>query len=221
MSHPRFVEGLESRQLLSAAHVFNATVTADRLIVHANLQKFKNDINVQGARLSSDQKHIRARLAKGDTSLSASFATLHTDAANMRRALLADRLTESANALADESTIKLDLLQILKDKGNASALATDHTKLVNDRVKLQNDLTAGLDARIATRQADEGTISTDSQAIVTAANSDPAATAGLNVAVAIFARDRVNTLNILSADLQAIETARNNLANALTASLSG
>ena len=218
MSSQSFIEVMESRVLMSAAPtVFSTTVRADQMVVRADLLKFESDILSSDAKLLVDEQAIKHNLAKGDTSLVAPFATLHADVKTMSLALHEERLTESASALAAESTIRLDYVQILKDKGNSTAETTDHAKLLADRITLQNALTAGLDARIATRTADQATISADTAAIVTAANNDPAATTGLQTAVATFSTDRVTKLNTLTADLQTIETARTALVNALTA----
>lgn len=217
MSHNQFIEGLESRQFLSVTPIFNASVVADRLVVRADLLHFESDIFANEAKLLVDIQNIKKNVAKGDTSLKAPFAQLHADVHTMQTALKEDRLTEAANALADESVIKLDEVQVLKNKGNAMAEAAAHTALRNERIKLQNDLIAGLDARIATRQADETTISNDTQAIATAAESDASATPALKAAAATFAADRLTCLNTLTADLQAIAAARTTLVAALTA----
>jgi hypothetical protein len=202
---------------LSATPVFNFAVTADRLVARADLLHFESDILANDAKLLIDIQNIKKNVAKGDTSLKAPFAQLHADVGKMSTTLKEDRLTEAANALADESAIDLAYVQILKNKGNAAAEAADHTALRNDRIKLQNDLIAGLDSRIATREADEATISADTQAIVTAADNDPGATIGLKAAAATFAGDRVACINTLTADLQTISAARATLVAALTA----
>jgi hypothetical protein len=221
MTHRTFAEGLESRTFLSASPVlFNTAVKVDRLLVQIELLKFRNDLFVSGTKLTNDVRTIHKNTAAGDTSLAAPLAQLKSDYKTMRDQLLQDRLKEAANALSDQSTIKLDILQIKKDKGNASALTADHTKLMNDRVQLQNDLIAGLDSRVATRQSFEATISNDTQAIVTAANNDTAASAALKAAVIKFAVDRVTSLNKLTFDLQGISTVRQMLVNALTAAQS-
>ena len=221
MARQAFIESLESRTLLSASSlVFNPTLKADRLVVRADLLKFRSDIFANEAKLLVDLNTIKKNVAKGDTSLDASFAQLHADVKTMHTALRADRLAESAAALADESVIKLDLLQILKDRHNATAETADHAKLLSDRIKLQNDLIAGLDSRIATRQASETTIANDTQAIVTAADNDPAATDALKAAASKFADDRTTCLNTLTADLQTISAARTQLSNDLTAAQS-
>lgn len=217
------IEGLESRVFLSvtpAPMLFNATVKSDRLMVKADLLKFRSDIFACDAKLLRDRIAIRKDLAKGDTSLDASFLTLQNDIKTMRSALRVDRLTESANALADESAIKLDIRQIIRDRGNATAEVADHAKLLTDRIQLQNDLIAGLDSRIATRQAELPTISNDVDAIVTAANADPNASAALKAAAQTFATDRTTCITTLTADLGVIATARTQLVADLTAAQS-
>jgi hypothetical protein len=223
MADYTFIEGLESRVLMSvtpAPMLFNATVKADRLAVRADLLKFRSDIAGCQSKLLRDLIAIKKNTAKGDTSLVAPFQQLRTDVKAMQRQLRIDRLTEAANALAVESTIKLDIVQIIKDRGNATAEATDHAKLLSDRVALQNALIAGLDSRIATRQSFESTIAADTQAIVTAAQGDPNATTALQAAAATFAADRTACLNTLAADLQAVAAARTTLVNDLTAAQS-
>lgn len=212
MQSHSLIETMESRTLMSAAPtLFSLTVKVDRLMVRADLLKFQVDSLTGSAKLLVDTQNIKKNLATGDTSLVAAFDQYRADNKALHLALREDRLAEAANALADESVIKLDILQILKDKGNATAETADHTKLMNDRVKLQNDLIAGLDSRIATRQADETTIANDTQAIVTAANNDPQATSALQAAVNSFATDRTTKLATLTSDLQAVEAARTQL----------
>jgi hypothetical protein len=221
MARNAFIEGLESRTFLSATPLlFNSTIKVDRAMVQVALLKFRADLFLCGVKLTNDFRNIHKNIAAGDTSLVAPAQQLKADTKAMKAQLLADRLKEAANALADESTIKLDILQIKNDKGNAAALAVDHAKLKNDRIQLQNDLIAGLDSRIATRQTFETTISNDTQAIVTAANNDTAASAALKAAVIKFAADRVACLDKLTGDLQTIATARQKLANDLTAAQS-
>lgn len=216
MSRSPLFESLESRQLFSAAPIFDAAVAADRLMVKADLLMFQSHIDSNDAKLLIDAVKVKRNLVKGDTSLVAPFAQLHKDAQAMQTALKEDRLAEAANALADESTIKLARLQILKDKGT-SAETADHAALMADRVKLQNDLIAGLDSRIATRQADEGTIAVDTLAIVNAADNDSQATTGLKLAAATFAANRVACINTLTTDLGHIASARTALIAALNA----
>lgn len=217
MSRQVCVEGLESRLFLSASHVFNATVLADRLEVRGDLIKFKLDLFGEALRFKSDLRAVAKATPAGDTSLDASLATLKSDGKSLSSALKSERQVEAINVLRDEAAVKLDYRQILKDKGNATALAADRAKLLADRVQLQNDAIAGLDARIATRTAAESTISADTGAIVTAAAADPQKTAALTTAVDQFAVDRNAALTRLTNDLATITSARSALVAALTA----
>jgi hypothetical protein len=221
VSQYSMIENLESRVLLSSsAAVFNPTIKADRLAVRADLLKFRSDIFASESKLLLDTQALKKNVAKGDTSLVAPFAQLHTDVKATRLALQQDRLAESAATLADESVIKLDLLQILKDRKDATAEAADHAKLMTDRIKLQTDVIAGLDSRIATRQAQLPVISADVDAIVTAANNDPNASPALKSAASVFATDRTARITTLTSDLQTISTARAKLVADLTAAQS-
>ncbi|HZL37391.1 MAG TPA: LEPR-XLL domain-containing protein [Tepidisphaeraceae bacterium] len=221
MANRAFIEGLESRVLLSAAPkppvLFNPTIKADRLQVRADLLKFQSDIFSWDAKLLRDTTAVRENVAKGDTSLVAPFAALRTQVQAMRTSLLEDRLNESISALHDEATIKGDILQIIKDRKNSSAETADHAKLMGDRAQLQNDLVAGLNSRIATRTTDASAIATAAQGLVTAANSDPNASSALQAAVGTFATDRSNCVTALASDLQTIANARTQLSTDLTA----
>jgi hypothetical protein len=223
MNQLSMIEGLESRVLLATTTgpvLFNPVVKADRLAVRADLLHFRADVLSCRAKLLADRIAINKNTAPGDTTLVAPVETLRSDLASMRLALRLDRLTEAANALADESVIKLDIRQILVDRGNATAEAADHAKLTTDRIQLQNDLIAGLDSRIATRQQFLTTISGDVDAIVTAVNNDPSASDALKAAASNFATDRTNCITTLTADLQAISAARAQLVSDLTAAQS-
>jgi hypothetical protein len=213
---------LESRTLFTATPLpalFDAAVLADRVAVRIDLLHFEADILAGSARLLADRKALKTAAPRGDTSLVAPFAQLAADNKTMQATLKADRLTESANALADESVIKLDILQIKKDKGNATAEAAAQTKLTNDRITLQTALIAGLDSRIATRTADAATITNDVNAIVTAADNDPAATQAFAAKAAVFAAQSTAILDKLTADLATITAARTKLVADLTAEI--
>jgi hypothetical protein len=213
------IENLESRTLLSATPpvLFNATIKLDRLVIRMDLIKFRFDAAISNLQLAIDRLIIRHNTPKGDTSLDAPFTQLRTDVKSMSLQLAQDRLNEAKNVLNDELTIKQDILQIRKDRGNDSALTADHDKLKNDRIQMQTDLVGGLDMRIATRQTFETTISNDTQAIITAATNDANATNAMSAAVTKFSNDRITRLATLTADLQKISTDRHTLVNDLTA----
>ena len=216
-----FVEQLESRQLLSASPaVFNLTVRLDRLQVRVDLLKFRADTLSADATLLSDRISLRGDDVAAATTVVPLIAKLHTDVKTMRVQLLSDRLAEASNALRDESVIVGDLRQILLDKGNATALAADHAKLTNDRITLQNDLIAGLNTRIATRQSFYNTLFADGQAIQAAVLTDPNASPKLKADVAKWLIDGGNKLNTMLADLNKLVADRTKLVNDLTASQS-
>ena len=214
MLNHALIESMESRTLMSAAPtLYSLTVQKDRLVVQTKLLKFQIDELSGAAKLLVDTQNIKKALAKGDTSLVAAFTQYRMDNKALGLALREDRLVESAAALADESVIKLDILQILKDKGNATAETADHSKLAGDRVTLQGDLIAGINSRIMTRQDAQTTIANDTAAIVTAADNDttdPNQTA-LMAAVNAFSTDRNAKLATLTSDLAAVEAARTQL----------
>ena len=134
-----------------------------------------------------------------------------------RATLLSDRLTERANVLHDESVIVAELRKMVLDRNNPTALAGDKQVLPSDRIKLQTDMTAGLDKRIADRQAAFNTIFNDVQTIITAVNNDPNASAQLKADVGQWGADRTARMTTLTADLQKIEADRTQLVADLTA----
>ena len=113
-----------------------------------------------------------------------------------------------------------DRLQILNDKGNASAEKTDHAKLKADFTKAQNDMIAGLNSRIATRQTFYTTIDNDEQSIITAVQSDPHASAKLQADVKKWISDKTTNMATLLADLQKLSADRTQLVADLNASSS-
>jgi hypothetical protein len=221
MGHQSFVEVLESRTLMSAApFLFDKPVKADRAVVRAELGKFSADIAACNAILTRDRQTMTREGLNSVPGIAPLITQYKTDLTAMRTALKEDRLAESANALADESVIKLDIRQILIDKKNTTAEATDHAKLRADRITLQNDLIAGLDSRIATRMTDEGTVSTDAANIADAVAADTTASAGLVGATGKFSADKTAELAKFMTDLTNIANARATLVADLTAAQS-
>ncbi len=166
MNARSFTETLESRVLMSVA--LNTQVALDRLQIRADLLKFRSDCAANTAMLLGDTAAIKSDDPKHAATIIPLLKTFRQDVKTMARQLRLDRLTEAANVLADESVIVRDLRTVLADKGNKTAETADHAKLLTDRIKLQNDMIAGLNSRIATRQADDTAIFADGQAIVTA-----------------------------------------------------
>jgi hypothetical protein len=215
MSNRVAIEALESRTLLSATP--SATAKLDRLQIRVDLLKFRADAFAGSAAILSDRLSMKADNVAAATTVTPLLTQLKNDAKAMRTALKVDRLTEAANALTDEATIATDLKQIILDKGNATALVTDQAKLKADRVQLQNDLIAGLDSRIATRQSYHDTLFNDTQAILAAANTDPNASAKLKTDVQTFVTDVDAKLDKMAADLTQIANDRAKLVADLSA----
>jgi hypothetical protein len=202
---------------MSVSPVFNATVRLDRLQVRADLVKFRFDALSANITLMSDRIALRGDNLAAAMTIAPLITKLHSDLKQMRTQLLADRLAERSNALRDESVIVADLRQILLDRNNPTALATDRAKLKNDRITLQNDLIAGLDARIATRQSFHDTLFADGQAISAAAQTDPNASDKLKSDIAKWLSDGAAKLNTMEADLTKIAADRAQLVSDLTA----
>jgi hypothetical protein len=216
------IESLESRTLMSVSSlhsVFNPTILADRLEVRADLLTFRSDFLSADATLLSERIAIKNDNVKAATTVTPLLKKLHTDLTTMRTQLLEDRLTEKANVLKDESTIALDLLQLVKDHGNASAVAADKVKLKTDRITAQNDMIAGLNSRIATRQSAHDLLVADGAAILAAANTDPNASAQLRTDLTTWVNTADAKLNTMETDLTNLAAARTKLSNDLTASL--
>jgi hypothetical protein len=143
--------------------------------------------------------------------------TFRTDLRTMDLNLAADRAAQASAELADESVIYTDLVRIIHDKGNASAEATDHSNLLTERIKLQNDAITGLNTRIATRENAYTTILADGQAIVTAVESDNNASTKLQAAVQKWFSDKTVCLNTMTTDLAKLVADRTQLVTDLTA----
>jgi hypothetical protein len=210
------IESLESRTLLSASAI-STQIAIDRLHVKADLLQFRSDSASNDLTLFDDAQALKADGLTSDPTFKSDLETLHKAVNSMHQQLYADRLNEGANVLHDQSVIVLELIQILKDKGNPTALAADHQKLLADRVQLQTDEINGLNARIQTRETDLGTISTDASNLVTAVEMDPNASAQALIDVQKFATDRDSAITTLTSDLETIMLARTTLADALMA----
>lgn len=216
MSTHRLIETLESRTLMSAS-VLGATVRMDQLILHADFQKFKADIASAVVTSVSDLRGLKSNGISSVPGIKADVAKLRADVRAMHGQLLIDRLTEASNVLTDEAAIARELVQLIHDKGNATAVAADRATLLADRVKLQTDAINGLNSRIATRQADYNTIVADDATITAAIAADTSASPALVAAANKWAADEQAKLTTLSNDLSQLATDRTNLANALTA----
>jgi len=210
------IESLEGRTLMSVSAI-DPKITADRLEVKADLLKFRLDLVSNSLTISADTTLLRKDGLKNDALLNGLLKTFHSDVKTMHAELFADNLNEKVNVLTDQLAIVIEKLQILRDKGNATALAADNQRLLADRVQLQTDDINGLNTRITTRQVFLTTLTNDIDALVTAAESDPNASAQLQADIQKFASDRSTGLATLTSDLQAIVTARTQLASDLMA----
>jgi hypothetical protein len=215
------IESLESRRLMSASlgGLFNPTVAEDRLVVQADLLKFRYDALAAEVTLFADRTALKGDDVKAATTVTPLIKKLYTDATAMRTTLLEDRLAERANVLKDESVIVLDLRQILIDRGNSTAVAADRVKLKTDRITAQNDMIAGINSRLATRQAAHDELVSDGAAILAAASTDSNASAQLKTDLTTWVNDFDAKLGTMETDLINLGNARTKLSADLTASL--
>lgn len=210
------LESLESRLFLSASAV-NAQIHADRAQIHADLLQFKADMASYTTTIMTDAKAIKNDAGSSLSTIQPLFKTLKTDVNNMHLQLEADLLAESSAVKADQATIITDTQQFAADKGHPTARRADLAKILADRIKLQNDEIAGLNARIATRKSFDTQLSTDMNAIITAVQNDPNASSQLKADVQKFTTDRTNSLSTFESDLTKIKTDRAKLVTDLTA----
>ena len=211
-------ESLESRSLMSAS-AFSAQVTIDQLNIRAALLKFRSDAVASTATLLADCSALQAADLKGDATLAPLFKAFRKEVKSMRHTLDIDRLNESSAVLKDESVVDAELAQYAADSGNPTARAADRQQLRKDRIQLQDDEIAGLNARLATRQAEQTALTADLNAITAAIGTDKNAGAALQSAVNTFVSDRSAALAEFQTDLSAIITARTKLVADLNASL--
>jgi hypothetical protein len=211
-----FFEPLENRTLFSVVP-HDPQVVADRLHVDAALLKFQADAISCTATLLIDAAAIKAHYTPSELALEPLVKTLGTDVQAMWNQLYADNLSESKAVIKDDSNIVAELEKIVKDHGNVAALKTDHATLLADRVQLEKDEIAGLDARIATRTADYTKIFADITNITTAAGKDKNLTSTQKAEINKFASDGTICLNKMLADLKTIAADRTKLMNDLIA----
>jgi len=214
-----FLESLESRSMMSAS-AFSTQVQLDQLHIREALLKFRYDGVTETATLLSDCSALQAADVKKDTILAPLFKALHKEVKSMRHTLELDRLTESSAVLKDEGVVVGELEQYVSDAGNPTARAADRIQLRKDRVQLQTDEIAGLNARLGARESEQAALTADLNAITTALGTDTGASPALVTAVNNFVTDRTASLALFQTDLSAIITARNQLVTDLTASLS-
>lgn len=210
------IESLESRVFLSVTAV-NSQILADRLQIKADLLKFNADIKSSAATMIADANAIKADDPASATTILPLVQTLKADVATMRKQLKVDRLTQSAAVKLDQAAIITDRLKFIADKGNPEARQADLASIFADRIKLQNDEIAGLNARLATRQSFDATLATDMNNILTAAQNDPNASDELKADIAKLIADRTARFSVIEADLAQISADRAQLVADLTA----
>ena len=211
-----FTETLESRTLMSASPI-NTQIAADRLQVRADLLRFKADALSDTAVIMTDVAALKVDGLKNDATLVPLFKQLHTDLVQMWTQLRIDRLTEAGNVLKDQSVIVTELVHLLKDRGNPTAVTADKAVLLTDRIQLQNDEITGLNTRLTTRQNAYNKIFADLDQITTGVADDNNASPALVAEAQKFAVDRTNCLNTMSADLTKLIADRTQLVTDLTA----
>jgi hypothetical protein len=214
----RFIQSFESRLMMSGTPAaFSTAVKLDQLQIQVDLLKFKADCLHNTATMLGDITAIKADDPGQASTLAPLVKTFRSDLKAMNLALAEDRYAQFSAMAADQSVIYADLAKIIHDKGNATAEATDHSNLLAERIKYQNDAIAGLNTRIATRENAYTTILADGQAIVTAVDGDSNASAKLQAAVSKWFSDKTVCLNTMTTDLAKLVADRTQLVTDLTA----
>jgi hypothetical protein len=211
-------ETLEHRTLMSAT-LFSTAVTHDRAEIHADFVKLNSDLYADAKTLLTDNHALKVDHVHQNTVLQPLVATLRTDVLTFQLTLKTDRLAEAENVVADELVVVNELKQMLKDKGNATALAADKLALKADRVQLNTDEVAGLTQRLTDRQTETNTILSDSAAILIALPTS-GASAQLTADVTQWLGDKNASLSKVTVDLQKISADRSQLILDLNAELS-
>jgi hypothetical protein len=206
---------LENRALMSAT-LFSHAVAVDRFQIRLDFLQLKTDLNADAKTLLTDNAALKANHLYQNTTLQPLVAKLHSDVRSFQLTLLGDRLGEASNVIKDEQLIVGELKQMITDKGNATALAADRTKLLADRVQCQTDMVAGLTQRLSDRQAETNALLGDTSAILTALPTS-GASAGLSAAVTQWLGDKGASLDRVTADLQKISADRTQLITDLNA----
>lgn len=220
MPNLAFTESLESRTFLSASPASSAlstAVQADQLQIKQDLLQFRSDAVGNMVMLTTDINAIKADDPKNAKTVRPLIAKFRHDVLAMSVQLRLDRLTQAHNVLADEAIIVGIHRKMLLDKGNPTAEAADKSALLAERIKLQQDMINGLNARLTTRQNATDAIFADGQAIVTAAQSDPNASPQLVTDVQKWTTDKAAAMSTIAIDLQKLMTDRTQLVTDLTA----
>lgn len=207
------LEHLEARQMMSATPtapiILSAAVQNDRAAILVQLRTFTQDFFNSYAPLLRDVAEIKYDLTPTPTALAPITAQLNTDMTTIQISLLADNLSDNAIVQGDLNMVAVDSRTIVMDGGNTKLLVAAQTKFGSDESKLQKDMLAQLDARIATRQMDMTKVLADADAFL-----DIAATGDAKDAAAV--NQMTSDVNAFSAtataDLTKIKQGRAQLA---------
>jgi hypothetical protein len=214
------IEPLESRVLMSASlasRALSQAVIDDRSQIRADLLKFRTDAFSCFATTSHDLNAITAAHPGNASTVLPPIRRMRKDLSQVRSALASDHLADRSNVVADESLIIAKRRRVLLDHDKPAALVTDRQLLSAGLIRLQQDMLAGLDMRIAARQSDYNTIFNDGQVIINAVQSDPVGGTKVQGALATFVNDRTACINTLMPELQLVAADREQLATDLTA----
>jgi flagellar biosynthesis chaperone FliJ len=220
MSMNRFTEVLESRTLMSAApSPLTEAVKLDHVQIRADLLKFRSDMLTGFVTFQNDVTAIKNDGVANAATVLPLIDKFFTHVRKMRKSLKGDLLEQSDKVNSDERAILKDMKNISHDKHrhDRKANKADHASLLAHRIALQEDMIAGLNARIATRQSFFSKLQVDMDAIIAAAQTDPNATPQLVSDLKTAKTDKTNSVNTLTADLQTIVTDRTKLVADLTA----
>jgi hypothetical protein len=216
----RFMETFESRTLLTTTpSPLTTAVSQDHDQIRADLLKFRSDMLSGFATFQADVVAIKNDGVKDATTLTPLIVQFVKDLHKMRRTLKGDLLKEGDAVGNDEHAIFNDMRHITRDKhhDDHEANKSDHSDLLANRIQLQNDMIASLNARIQVRQTDFATLQADMTAIVSAAQTDPHASAQLVTDLQKAQTDETNRETTLTTDLQTLVADRTQLVADLTA----
>lgn len=196
---------------------FNAAVSADLAKFSAAFATFSSDTLID----SSDLVSAAAVIKTDDPAQAATIAPLITrldaDVKSAQTVLKSETVKPSKLVLTDESAVAAAELKLTLDSANPPLVAADLAALKQDRIKLQADLLAQLDAAIAVGPPDKTKLAADAAALINAIGSGASASTALKAAVAALVLDRTNFLNKITADLSLLSKIRAALNTDLTA----
>lgn len=195
---PRVIlESLESRTLMSGTSaaipgpVFSAAVLSDKAHIQSDLMSFESDFVTKTVTLLNDVNTIKLDAPSLVPSLTPLIVKMQNDIHAMQQLLITEPLTDGSTVVADRAAVLTDLT------GGAG-----RQQLLSDRIKLQNDTVAELDARITIRQNAFPGILADGDAIVAVVKASPSVSTKLQADVSKWAADRAGTVVVMSTDLQ-------------------